>query len=166
MDPYIDDLKVELGADNDKLEVNNEEHEVDNDEIKLAKKLQLDLNEIPVCLKQRAARILEVLDRIPDDDPIVVIDWRNPWPRGRSQTKRILTENIINGGGVNEFNSDTIFSFRTCRQLGNWINNRPQWSKHDRSAIDPNPDVGHMYRINKVTDHIAEFEDAAYVFND
>jgi hypothetical protein len=41
MDPYIDDLKVELGADNDKLEVNNEEHGVDNDEIKLAKKLQL-----------------------------------------------------------------------------------------------------------------------------
>ncbi|CAB4410044.1 unnamed protein product [Rhizophagus irregularis] len=89
MDPYIDDLKVELGADNDKLEVNNEEHGVDNDEIKLAKKLQLDLNEIPVCLKQRAARILEVLDRIPDDDPIVVIDWRNPWPRGRSQTKNL-----------------------------------------------------------------------------
>ncbi|RGB37893.1 hypothetical protein C1646_812979 [Rhizophagus diaphanus] len=159
MDPYIDD-------DNDKLEVNNEEHGVDNDEIKLAKKLQLDLNEIPVYLRQRAARILEVLDRIPDDDPIVVIDWRNPWPRGRSQTKRILIDDIINGGGVNEFNSDTIFSFRTCRQLGNWINNRPRWSKHDRSAIDPNPDVGHMYRINKVTDRIAEFEDAAYVFND
>lgn len=35
-------------------------------------------------------------------------------------------------------------------------------SKHDRSTIDPIPDVNHMYRINKVTDRTAELKDAAY----
>lgn len=38
-------------------------------------------------------------------------------------------------------------------------------SKHDQSTIDPNLDVGHVYRINKVTDRTADLEDAAYVFN-
>ncbi|CAG8495300.1 hypothetical protein GLOIN_2v1638887 [Rhizophagus irregularis DAOM 181602=DAOM 197198] len=59
----------------DKLEINNE--------IKLAKKLQLCLNEIPVFLRQRAARIL--------DDLIVIINWRSPWSHGGAgQIKRSL----------------------------------------------------------------------------
>ncbi|GBC05113.1 hypothetical protein RclHR1_06040004 [Rhizophagus clarus] len=182
------DVKEELDNNNLDIKVNNKESEAVNYEIVLAERLQLSLNEIPLCLRQRAARILEVLDGITVDDPIIFIEWTNPWPCGRVNTKRHLINDIVNGGGTNEFNSDTIFSFQTCRQLGNWINNRPAWlvtsfiifykywqcssnflgkhrSKRDRGA-NPRPDVGHMYRISKVTDRIAELEDAAYVFND
>ncbi|RIA85810.1 hypothetical protein C1645_830209 [Glomus cerebriforme] len=131
-----------------------------NYETNLAERCQLDLNEIPQCLRQNAERILEVFNRIAIDDPIIVIDWTNPWPRrGRRQNKRILINHIINNGGRNEYNSDMIFSFRTNHDLANCINLFPLWSRHDRT--NTSPDVGHMYRVNKVTERIADMEDSA-----
>ncbi|RIA89668.1 hypothetical protein C1645_738455 [Glomus cerebriforme] len=76
---------------------------------------------------------------------------------------RILINHIINNGGRNEYNSEMIFSFRTNHDLANCINLFLLWSRHDRT--NTSPDVGHMYRVNKVTERITDMEDAALVFN-
>ncbi|CAG8738294.1 11346_t:CDS:2 [Rhizophagus irregularis] len=58
------------------------------DEVKeLAKVLNLGLRAIPDFVKQYSDVLLEVIDQICVDDP-VIIDWTVPFPRnGRNQTK-------------------------------------------------------------------------------
>ncbi|CAG8548120.1 17556_t:CDS:2 [Rhizophagus irregularis] len=98
-------------------------------------------------------------------DPIIVIEWTVPFPRtGRGQTKRALIQYITTHGGINEFNSDVIFSFQNGRQLTNCLNGLPAWSYHDRT--NPNvPDVGNCFRVTKVTERTAELEDYQRIFN-
>ncbi|GBC38459.2 uncharacterized protein OCT59_006152 [Rhizophagus irregularis] len=70
------------------------------DEVKeLAKVLNLGLRAIPDFVKQYSDVLLEVIDQICVDDP-VIIDWTVPFPRnGRNQTKRSLINYITTHGG-------------------------------------------------------------------
>ncbi|RGB37680.1 hypothetical protein C1646_756534 [Rhizophagus diaphanus] len=79
------------------------------DEVKELAKV---LRAIPDFVKQYSDVLLEVIDKICVDDP-VIIDWTVPFPRnGRNQTKRSLINYFTTHGGKDEFNAGIIFSFR------------------------------------------------------
>ena len=48
----------------------------------------LGLRDIPDFLKENADLILKAIENMCVEDPIIIIDWRNPFPRnGRGQSK-------------------------------------------------------------------------------
>ncbi|UZO09727.1 uncharacterized protein OCT59_029942 [Rhizophagus irregularis] len=111
----------------------------------LAKTFSLGVKAIPNILKENAGLLNEIIENI-------------------GQTKRALIQYITTHGGINEFNSDVIFSFQNGRQLTNCLNGLPAWSYHDRT--NPNvPDVGNCFRVTKVTERTAELEDYQRIFN-
>ncbi|CAB4415982.1 unnamed protein product [Rhizophagus irregularis] len=92
---------------------------------KLAKMFSLGLRDIPDVIKENADKVLEVIEKMCIDDPIVIIKWTVPFPRNvRGQTERSLINHIVTNGGTNEFNSNIIFFFRSGRQLTNCV----KWS--------------------------------------
>ncbi|EXX53542.1 uncharacterized protein OCT59_011978 [Rhizophagus irregularis] len=125
---------------------------------KLAKMFSLGLRDIPDVIKENADKVLEVIENMCIDDPIVIIKWTVPFPRNvRGQTERSLINHIVTNGGTNEFNSNVIFSFRSGRQLTNCVNGLPLWCRHDR--VNPNvPDVGYCYRATRVSERSADLE--------
>ncbi|CAB4408769.1 unnamed protein product [Rhizophagus irregularis] len=131
----------------------------------LAKTFSLGVKVIPNILKENAGLLNEIIENMCVEDPSIVIEWTVPFPRtGRGQTKRALIQYITTHGGINEFNSDVIFSFQNGRQLTNCLNGLPAWSYHDRT--NPNvPDVGNCFRVTKVTERTAELEDYQRIFN-
>ncbi|CAB5351510.1 unnamed protein product [Rhizophagus irregularis] len=132
---------------------------------KLAKMFSLGLRDIPDVIKENANKVLEVIENMCIDDPIVIIKWTVPFPRNvRGQTERSLINHIVTNGGTNEFNSNVIFSFRSGRQLTNCVNGLPLWCRHDR--VNPNvPDVGYCYRATRVSERSADLEVYSLVFN-
>ncbi|RGB34147.1 hypothetical protein C1646_668790 [Rhizophagus diaphanus] len=125
---------------------------------KLAKMFSLGLRDIPDVIKENADEVLEVIENMCIDDPIIIIKWTTPFPRNvRGQSERSLINHIVANGGTNEFNSNVIFSFRSGRQLTNCVNGLPLWCRHDR--VNPNvPDVGYCYRATRVSERSADLE--------
>ncbi|CAG8462554.1 uncharacterized protein OCT59_008278 [Rhizophagus irregularis] len=144
---------------------NSNSEKGENNVKQLAKIFSLALRDIPNFLKENADLLVKVIENMCTDDPIMIIEWADPFPRnGRNQTKRSLINYITTHGGVNEFNSRIIFSFRSGRQLTDCFNGLPDWCRHDRINLNV-LDVGCCYCATKVTERTADLENCRYVFN-
>ncbi|GBB90410.1 hypothetical protein RclHR1_17360006 [Rhizophagus clarus] len=161
-------MAIKEGLEDEKLpsldETQTQFSQLARDHIEFAEMCDLDDTEIPDYLKQNARVLIDLIKKPWITAPILIIQWTEPFPRNdHGQTKDALIRCITNHGGTDLYGSGTIFTFHKCSTFTDCVCSLPDWSWHDRGNIIQ--DVGHAYRLNKISRRKADLEDYKAVFN-
>ncbi|RGB40948.1 hypothetical protein C1646_752710 [Rhizophagus diaphanus] len=104
--------------------------------------------EIPVCLKQNAKILLDLVEKMSADEQILIIEWtKHTNHNSCNQGKDVLIKHITVHGGYNLYSSNTIFVFRNSSALADCIDSLPDWAGNDIKNITG--DICHAYLIYK-----------------